>query len=399
MATHLPAFAQFRTNLGRTARQCAATPPGRLLRAAWRCVGGRPVAAAGPAEAPHRPWQAATEVPPASLRSDLATFANSFHADSGRAFYVPAPAVATIGPGDTTDAPEQSNVVAVYENGIPLGPPHALHEEIRRLGGGRFSHWGDTIYFSSSDGSNPNENGRAYEIAIAHDDSPAGGSESAGGPRRYPLHPEWRGLKIVGPGELPRRLQRPYPLAARLCRGDGVEIGGAAYNEVRDLNARNVGRRLEWHYVQESLAWFDGYVRRVDIIAEGDQLPLADASLDFVFSSHVLEHFPDPIRALREWDRVLRPGGVMLAVVPHKERTFDRHLPRTPLATQFERHGRAVTGAGVPDQHYSIWITQDLIDLIRAMNDRGWINWTIEAVEDRDRLRGNGFAVACRKTT
>ena len=37
---------------------------------------------------------------------------------------------------------------------------------VRRLGGGRFSHWGTSIYFSSSDGSPPESNGRTYQALI-----------------------------------------------------------------------------------------------------------------------------------------------------------------------------------------------------------------------------------------
>ena len=32
------------------------------------------------------------------------------------------------------------------------------------VGGGRFSHWGDQLYFSTSDGSDPRGNGRIYEV-------------------------------------------------------------------------------------------------------------------------------------------------------------------------------------------------------------------------------------------
>ncbi|RME49663.1 MAG: hypothetical protein D6795_11380, partial [Deltaproteobacteria bacterium] len=54
----------------------------------------------------------------------------------------------------------------LYEDGVPLGPRMALHEEIRRKGGGRYSHWGDTLIFSTSDNSDPNENGRRYTFRI-----------------------------------------------------------------------------------------------------------------------------------------------------------------------------------------------------------------------------------------
>jgi SAM-dependent methyltransferase len=47
-------------------------------------------------------------------------------------------------------------------------------------------------------------------------------------------------------------------------------------------------------------------------------LPFADASVDFIFCSHVLEHFfrPDGDRLLEEIHRVLRPGGTARICVP-----------------------------------------------------------------------------------
>src|SRR5262245_4473475 len=50
------------------------------------------------------------------------------------------------------------------ENGRPLGPGGALHEDIRQMGQGRYSHWGSSLYFAASDNSNPNTNGRKYIV-------------------------------------------------------------------------------------------------------------------------------------------------------------------------------------------------------------------------------------------
>lgn len=50
---------------------------------------------------------------------------------------------------------------------------------------------------------------------------------------------------------------------------------------------------------------------------DGRTLPFADASQDYVYASHVLEHLTDPNVAIREWFRVLRVGGHMILTVPH----------------------------------------------------------------------------------
>lgn len=71
----------------------------------------------------------------------------------------------SFGPGDSADAPTASRLV-VYEDDLELGPAHTQHETIRQRGGGAYSHWQDTLYFSTSDGSDPRSNGRSYRIVL-----------------------------------------------------------------------------------------------------------------------------------------------------------------------------------------------------------------------------------------
>jgi hypothetical protein len=59
------------------------------------------------------------------------------------------------------EVPRRSRLM-LYENGVMLGLAHSIHDHIVRYGKGRFSHWGSNLNFSSSDGSDPNTNGRAY---------------------------------------------------------------------------------------------------------------------------------------------------------------------------------------------------------------------------------------------
>jgi hypothetical protein len=60
----------------------------------------------------------------------------------------------------------KASALILYENGRQLGPAHSSHEEIRRQGAGRFSHWGTAIWLSSSDGTDPRTNGRAYAAQV-----------------------------------------------------------------------------------------------------------------------------------------------------------------------------------------------------------------------------------------
>ncbi len=69
-----------------------------------------------------------------------------------------------------------SSQLMVFEDGRPLGPPHALHADIREKGEGRFSHWTrEGLYFSASDNTDPRSNGRTYEVASTNPDSMLGG--------------------------------------------------------------------------------------------------------------------------------------------------------------------------------------------------------------------------------
>ena len=55
----------------------------------------------------------------------------------------------------------------------------------------------------------------------------------------------------------------------------------------------------------------DGDAQRLDGVG--------DASYDFVHSSHCLEHLEDPREGLRNWLRVVRPGGHLVVVVPDED--------------------------------------------------------------------------------
>lgn len=67
-------------------------------------------------------------------------------------------------------------------------------------------------------------------------------------------------------------------------------------------------------------------------VAEATNLgAVSNESYDFILSSHALEHTANPLKALTEWRRILKPAGALILVVPHKDGTFDHRRPVTTL--------------------------------------------------------------------
>lgn len=90
----------------------------------------------------------------------------------------------------------------------------------------------------------------------------------------------------------------------------------------------------------------------VQLGGDASHLPwFRDDSLDFVYSSHLLEDLEDTEAVLREWLRVLRPGGRLVLYCPD-EQAFRAHCARTgqPL-NPHHRHA-----------HFSLAYVQAILD-------------------------------------
>ncbi len=170
-------------------------------------------------------------------------------------------------------------------------------------------------------------------------------------------------------GSLIRR-QRSEFVSGYLTGMRGIEIGASSHNRFY-LDAINVDRfgGKDTVYKREERRLVMHAVK-VDVVAPGDELPFEDDSYDFVFSSHVIEHFPDPIKALYEWIRVARRYVVVIA--PHRDRTFDIDNPLTPVSR----------ADGAPPQRFhlrggSALERVDMRELPRAVRTRPACTWSI----------------------
>ena len=103
-------------------------------------------------------------------------------------------------------------------------------------------------------------------------------------------------------------------------------------------------------------------------LVDGDAtaLPFADSSFDRVLMSEVLEHVPDDAAALREVQRVLRPGGILAISVPHARYPFlwdPINATWTKLGGQPIRSGPI---AGIWSNHERLYLPEELTSRVRA---------------------------------
>jgi SAM-dependent methyltransferase len=66
---------------------------------------------------------------------------------------------------------------------------------------------------------------------------------------------------------------------------------------------------------KEQLTGQAGY-GRIDYVSDILAIPVDDSSFDVIICTEVLEHVPEPIRALKEFFRILKVGGKLLLTAP-----------------------------------------------------------------------------------
>jgi SAM-dependent methyltransferase len=185
---------------------------------------------------------------------------------------------------------------------------------------------------------------------------------------------------------------RESALAHRLLDGlRGLEIGGSAHNAF-GLKTLNIDYTDDYSTVfKKQEIELAGECMKVDIVASGDNLPFKDSSVDFVISSHVIEHFYDPVKAIEEWLRVVKPGGYVFIIAPHKDRIGELAGTETFPSEIIKRHEHPNPPKVDNHGHYSCWKTQDFVGFCQHYG------WEIAAVQDVDDKVGNGFTVVIQK--
>ena len=96
--------------------------------------------------------------------------------------------------------------------------------------------------------------------------------------------------------------QFAIPFAKHFCNGNGFDIGC---------------NRTDWSFPGSTpidLLFDDDY----------DAYNLPDGQVDYIYSSHCLEHLPDWVEALNYWTSKLKPGGILFLYLPHYSQEYWR---------------------------------------------------------------------------
>jgi SAM-dependent methyltransferase len=101
--------------------------------------------------------------------------------------------------------------------------------------------------------------------------------------------------------------------AARLPPGSRVLDAGAGSSKYRPFFAHCQYETQDFCQYQGELV---KYLKPIDHVCEITSVPLPDASLDALLCTEVIEHVPDPMAALKEFSRLVKPGGKLLLTAP-----------------------------------------------------------------------------------
>jgi hypothetical protein len=128
----------------------------------------------------------------------------------------------------------------------------------------------------------------------------------------------------------------------------GVEIGGPSetgaiiYRSATQMDNVIFSRETVWSSHSSSVYnYYPGKTGNVIINDAVNITNVGDAAYDFIFSSHCLEHIANPIKALKEWLRIIKTGGHVILILPEKTRCFDhkREVSKfSTLLSQYEKN-------------------------------------------------------------
>jgi SAM-dependent methyltransferase len=140
--------------------------------------------------------------------------------------------------------------------------------------------------------------------------------------------------------EIKPKRHKDYAYIRDLVRGkEGIEIGGPSdifrykgllplYRVIKNLDGCNFSSSTIWEgsiREEKTYKYYHNKIGYQYIHEAVDLHDIASDKYDFLISSNCLEHIANPIKAMLEWVRIIKPNAMILLILPNKDYCFDHN--------------------------------------------------------------------------
>ena len=124
------------------------------------------------------------------------------------------------------------------------------------------------------------------------------------------------GIREIYPSET----SKVRHLVIGYCNGYGCDIGFGG-DKIKKTDCAGIDYAQPYAYTGKD---------PVDIACDvmNEPIPVADDTYDYVYTSHLIEDFVDTSAALKEFIRILKPGGNLILVFPDQP-AYEKYCLRT----------------------------------------------------------------------
>lgn len=111
------------------------------------------------------------------------------------------------------------------------------------------------------------------------------------------------------------------------------EFGGKSSLFENEVSVYKLFKDIDGYNIFENNYWQKEF--KDTYIGQGKQFNCdvvnikTDKKYDLILNSHVIEHIANPLKAIRNWARILNKNGKILSIVPDKSMMFDCKRPIT----------------------------------------------------------------------
>ena len=206
-------------------------------------------------------------------------------------------------------------------------------------------------------------------------------------------------------------------LARIYLRGSGIEIG-AFNNPLKvpsDVRVQYVDFKATEELLESHPDLSARQITKPDIVTDGETLTgVEDESQDFVVANHFLEHCEDPIGAIKNFLRVVKPNGIVFLAIPDKRFTFDFRRPTTSFEHLLRDHREGGEWSrfghheelhkfvlGITDEqqirrnmeemghtHYHVWTQVEMLDMVARLRSDLAFDFELELFLSHARFEG-----------